>query len=171
MFESVLRIVTMVSKTSILLIGAAVLLLGVTLKSSGIKTTVSQPIPIENKELTGLNQILSQAQNLFKNTFKAPILTKGLVTGGKQLPCRGPNCLGIFQAKGTRTAFDPFTGQRLAIGGSTQFTNITGTGAAQFASNQARITTGGRIAADLTTFITGIKQQIGILESTNNVTL
>ncbi len=168
MFESVLRIAGMVSKTSIFLIGAAILLLGVTLKSNGIKTTVSQPIPIENKELTGLNQILSQAQSVLKNTFKAPILTKGLVTGGKQLPCRGPNCLGIFQAKGTVSSFDPFTGVRLALAGSSKFQQITG---ANFAFNQSRITAGNQIKSELDNFITGIKQQIGILESTNIVTL
>jgi len=166
MFGSVLRIAGMVSKTSILLLAGVALLLG--LSSTSI-SRVLRPAdlpkdPIQNQELTGLNQILSQAQSLFKNTFKAPIIPKGLTTGGKTFPCRGPNCLGIFQAKGTVSGFDPFTGQRLAIGGSQQFVNITG---ANFAQNRARIAEGGRISADLTNFITGIKQQIGILESTN----
>jgi len=164
MFESVLRIAGMVSKTSILLIGAAVLLLGVTLKSNGIKGSVSSPIPIENKELTGLNQILSQATSLLKSTFKAPIIPKGLCTGGKCFPCRGPNCLGIFQAKGTVSSFDPFTGQRVALAGSSKFQQITGS---NFALNQSRITAGNQIKFDLMNFITGIKQQIGLLESTN----
>jgi len=171
MFESVLRIAGMVSKTSILLIGAAVLFLGVTLKSNGIKGSVSSPIPIENQQLTGLNQILSQAQTLFKNTFKAPMIPKGLTTGGKTFPCRGPNCLGPQGAAGVRAAFDPFTGVRTVIGFGPRGSQKTQDFFGDISGNLSRITAGNKIAADLSTFITGIKQQIGILESTNIVSL
>jgi len=171
MFESVLRIAGMVSKTSILLIGAAVLLLGVTLKSNGIKGSVSPEKPIENQQLTGLNQILSEAMSVLKNTFKDPMIPKGLTTGGKTFPCRGPNCLGSQGAAGVRAAFDPFTGQRTVIGFSARGSPKTQNFFGDISGNLSRITAGNQIKLDLTNFIAGIKQQIGILESTNTVTL
>jgi len=172
MFETALRTVIMVSKTSALLIGALVLFVFASRsKGSGdivqsVFGAIPNPTPINPNaaEITGLNQLLSQAQSLLRNTFKAPIIPKGLGGG----PCRGPNCLGIFQARGTLSSFDPFTGQRLAIGGSSKFQQITGS---NFAANLQRITQGNQIRLDLTNFIKGIMQQIGILESTNNVTL
>jgi len=111
-----------------------------------------------------LNQI-AEANQFLKQTFKAPILPKGLVTGGKQLKCRGPNCLGIFQAAGTVTSFDPFTGQRIAIAGSPQFQQITGT---NFAFNQARISQGSFIQFSVQSFINDLRARISIID-TNSV--
>jgi len=84
MFESVLRIAGMVSQTSILLIGVAILFAFAS-RSKGTGDIVQSvfgaipnptPAPIINPnaaEITGLNQILSQAMSVLKNTFKPPI--------------------------------------------------------------------------------------------------
>jgi len=159
----------MVSKLNLLLIGSVILLFGLA-STSTFRVRGSVNLPKDSMEdpktsqIRGLNQILGQAKSIFKSTFKDPIIPKGLGGG----PCRGPNCLGIFQAKGTRTSFDPFTGQRLAVGGSPQFQAITG---ADFALNQSRITQGNKIKLDLSEFIANITNQIGLLEKPNNVTL
>jgi len=171
MFESVLRIAGMVSKTSILLIGAVVLLLGAGGFALTQKRSVSPEKPIENQQLIGLKQILSQAQSVFRNTFKDPIIRKGLTTGGKTFRCRGPNCLGSQGATGVRAAFDPFTGLRTVIGFTARGSPKTQEFFGDISGNLSRITAGNQIRLDLTNFITGIKQQIGILESTNTVTL
>jgi len=118
-----------------------------------------QPV---DPEISGLQKLLAQAQDIFKNTFKAPMLTKGLTTGGKTFPCRGPNCLGIFQAKGTVSTFDPFTGQRIALAGSSKFQQITGF---NFASNQARVTQGNLFKFELGNIIKDLQGQINILQS------
>jgi len=115
-----------------------------------------------NTEISGLQKILAQAQDIFKNTFKAPMLTKGLTTGGKTFPCRGPNCLGIFQAKGTVSTFDPFTGARVALAGSSKFQQITGF---NFAANQARVTQGNLFKFELSNIIKDLQGQINILQS------
>jgi len=126
---------------------------------------VSPSTPTENPELTGLKQILSQVQGIFKNAFKAPMLTKGLTTGGKTFPCRGPNCLGLAQARGTLTGFDPFTGRRVILGGSQKLQNIIGQGPSQFAFSQQRITQGNILKADFMKFIANLTTQINILQS------
>lgn len=172
----------MVSRNNILLIGAAVLALGIggfsllgNKKGGAIVQTVfgatdppPPPPPPESQQLQGLRSILASAQGVLKTTFKAPKIPRGLCTGGKCFPCRGPNCLGIFQARGTLSSFDPFTGNRLAIGGSSKFQQITGS---NFALNQAKITQGNIIKSDLSAFIANITNQIGLLEKPNIVTL
>jgi len=105
---------------------------------------------------------LSDAKSLLKNTFKPPIPPSTRCGNG---PCRGPNLVGIFGAKGTITSIDPFTGQRVAVGGSQQFVNITG---ANFAANQARIDRGLKISNDLMNFIANITNQLKI-KQTNTV--
>jgi len=142
----------------------------VTPESNGIKTTVSESIPIiteimENPQIQILKDGISQINSFIKNTFKPPILTKGLTTGGKTFPCRGPNCLGIFQAKGTRSGFDPFTGQRIALAGSTQFQNIT---KASFDINNQLIASGGVIRSQIDDLLSGLKNELNILQ-TNSV--
>jgi len=177
----------MVSRNNILLIGAAILLVSVgglslfgSKKAGPISQTVFRttdppplpPLPNPNaQEIKGLSLILNQAQSILKTRFKDPIIPKGLTTGGKTFPCRGPNCLGLAQARGTLTGFDPFTGQRVILAGSQKFQNITGQGSATFAFNQSRISAGIKTKMDLTDFIANIRQQIGILESTNTVSL
>jgi len=125
-------------------------------------STGVQPV---DPEITGLKQILAQAQSIFKNAFKAPILTKGLTTGGKTFPCRGPNCLGSFQAKGVRTSFDPFTGQRLIVGFTPRAATFLKKINPQAPFNVARITQGNIIKSDLMKIITNLTTQINILES------
>jgi len=163
----------MVSNKTKLLIGAglALVVIALSLKPKGSGSNVLPPSdmvtpPIESGELQGLQKILGQAQALLKNTFKAPILRQGLTTGGKTAPCRGPNCLGIFAAKGTRSAFNPFTGQRIALAGSTEFQNITG---ANFEQNQFLIDQGVQTGTDLRSFISSLESQINTLTTTNNV--
>jgi len=113
-------------------------------------------------EIPLLKNLISQVQGFIKTSFKAPIIPKGLTTGGKTFPCRGPNCLGIFQARGTVSSFDPFTGQRLAIGGSTQFQNITGS---NFALNQQRITQGNLLKSEVMSFLSDLQGQLKILQT------
>jgi len=160
----------MVSLGSIALIGLGIILLGGTaLKIRGPADLSPAPIsdiPVqENPQIQILKDAIKGVQGFFSTTFKAPMLTKGLVTGGKQLPCRGPNCLGIFQAKGTRSVFDPFTGQRLAIGGSSKFQQITGS---NFSSNLQRITQGNLLKTQTLDILADLKGQLKILE-TNSV--
>jgi len=161
MCESVLRIAGMVSQTSFALVGLALLVGFLILRRSDNLTDIPGPskIPIqENQEIKGLKSIISEVEGFIKTNFKAPILPKGL-SGGK---CRGPNCLGIFQAKGTRSAFDPISGQRLAIAGSPKFQEITGS---NFALNQARIQQGVALKSDFTNFLTGLQTQLNILQT------
>jgi len=160
----------MVSKDSILGIGLA-LLFGLILSSKngnilqgGAPTPVDPSIDLDpvGTEINFLQNQINDARGFLKSTFKAPILPTGL-SGGK---CRGPNCLGIFQAKGTVSGFDPFTGQRLALAGSTQFQNITG---ANFAQNQAIINQGSAIQSTIQAFIDDSSAQIDILEANSAV--
>jgi len=111
------------------------------------------PIPIqENPQIQILKDAISGVQGFIKTTFKAPILPK----------CKGPNCLGIFQAKGTRSAFDPFTGQRLAVGGSSKFQQITGS---NFALNQSRITQGQALFTQTQNILGDLQGQLNILQT------
>jgi len=161
----------MVSSNNLILVGIALVVGFIVLRGGSSLATVPAVSVADKQEIdpgiTGLQKILAQAQSLLKNTFKAPIIPKGLCCDrfGKTLPCRGPNCVGIFGAKGTISSFDPFTGQRLAIGGSQQFVNITG---ANFAANQARINQGLQISNDLMNFIDNITEQLKI-KQTNTV--
>jgi len=129
---------------------------------------VSEILPpeiMENPQIQILKDGISQINSFIKDTFKAPILTKGLTTGGKTFPCRGPNCLGIFQAKGTRSGFDPFTGQRIALAGSTQFQNIT---KASFDINNQLIASGQVVRSQIDDLLRGLKSELNILQ-TNSV--
>jgi len=153
----------MVSSSDLAIGGLVLVLLGVT-ATSIFRVRGPTDLPQDSMEdptdpqISGLQKILGQAQSILKNTFKAPIIPKGLGGG----PCRGPNCLGIFQARGTRSTFDPFTGQRIALAGSTQFQNITGS---NFAINQARVTQGNIIKSDLMEFIANIQNQLKIKQA------
>jgi len=131
-----------------------------------------EPEPIKiNPQINILEEAIKGVQNFIKTTFKAPILTKGLTTGGKTFPCRGPNCLGIFQAKGTITSFDPFTGQRVAVGqtfrGTSKALSFLGS-AASLTANQLRVTQGGDLATQARNIIKDLQGQLNILQ-TNSV--
>jgi len=169
-----LKSAAMVSRDSILGIGIA-LLFGLILSSKngnilqgGAPSPVDPSIDLDpvGTEISFIQTQINQAMSFLKSNFKDPILTKGLTTGGKTFPCRGPNCLGIFQAKGTVTSFDPFTGQRLAIAGSTPFQNITGF---DFGANQTRIDQGNSIKSTIQAFIDDSSSQIDILEANSAV--
>jgi len=133
--------------------------------SDTTNTLATVPAVTENPQIQVLKDTISGVQAFFKNTFKAPILTPGLTTGGKTFPCRGPNCLGIFQAKGTSSSFDPFTGVRLATAGSTQFQNITGS---NFGANQTLISQGNKLKSDVSDIILNLQNELNILQ-TNSV--
>jgi len=158
----------MVSSDNILLAGlGAVALFFVLRGSSGGSSLTTPPAPAQevvNPQIQILKDAIKGVQGFISTTFKAPIIPKGLCCDrfGKQLPCRGPNCLGIFQAKGTISSFDPFTGQRVALGGSTQFQNITGS---NFALNQARITQGGQLFTEASNILKNLKGELSILEA------
>jgi len=162
--------------TALLGIGAIILVFLVTRKSNGInimpENTFVKLIDtpqiteiMENPQIQILKDAISGVQGFIKNTFKAPILTKGLVTGGKQLKCRGPNCLGSFQAKGTRTSFDPFTGSRVVVG----FTDRASTFLKKITSgvdvNVARISAGGDLLSQAQGIVTDLKGQLNILQT------
>jgi len=141
----------------------------ITPTTEGMFFVKPDPVPIpENPQINILKEAIAGVQNFIKTTFKAPILTKGLTTGGKTFPCRGPNCLGIFQAKGTITSFDPFTGQRVAIGqtsrGSAKALSFLGT-AASLTSSLTRITAGGDLMAQAQGIIKDLQGQLSILET------
>jgi len=161
----------MVSSGNIILVGLGILILGIVAFrgfGSGRDDTLSEdPIKIqtENPQIKSLKNIISEVEGFIKTNFKAPIRTPGLTTGGKTFPCRGPNCLGIFQAKGTRTQFDPISGQRLAVAGSPTFQNITET---NFALNQSRIQQGIALKSDFTSFLKDLQGQLNIIQ-TNSV--
>jgi len=122
-----------------------------------------EPAPIKiNPQINILEQAIKGVQNFISTTFKAPILTKGLTTGGKTFPCRGPNCLGIFQAKGTISSFNPFTGARVALGGSDIFQRITGS---NFLSNQQIVTQGGALKLQATNIIKDLQRELNILQT------
>jgi len=140
-----------------------------------ITPTLLAPDPVKeiqvNPQINILREAIKGVQNFIKTTFKAPILTKGLTTGGKTFPCRGPNCLGIFQAKGTITSFDPFTGQRVAVGqtfrGTSKALSFLGS-AASLTANQLRVTQGGDLATQARNIIKDLQGQLNILQ-TNSV--
>jgi len=158
----------MVSSTNILLGALVAAVLGfIFLKKNGTNFIPNAPEPIvtENPQIKILNDAIKGVQGFINTAFKTPILTKGLTTGGKTFPCRGPNCLGIFQARGTVSGFDPFTGQRVALGGSTQFQNITGLNLSQFGLNQQRITQGGVLLSEAQGIIKDLQGQLSILET------
>ncbi len=171
--KGALNIVRMVSKNSILGIGIA-LLFGLILSSKngnilqgGAPSPVDPSVDLDpvGTEINFLQTQISNARGFLKSTFKAPKLPKGL-SGGK---CRGPNCLGIFQAKGTRTSFNPFTGDRIVLGGSTPFKNITGSSDAEFAFNRNLINQGIALNTTVTDFIKDAEAEIQILTANTAV--
>jgi len=182
---SVLKIVGMVSRNNILLIGAAILLVsvgGISLFKKGgavsqtvFRTTDPPPIPPpivqESQQLTGLKAILGTAQNIFKSTFKTP--PKRTDCGGTgQFSCGKINF--SPQPRGSRFGIDPFTGRRVALpvgprGGSKTVAFFGGQEVLN--RNLARVTQGNIIRSDLSDFISNITNQIGLLEKPNNVSL
>jgi len=164
----------MVSRTNLLLIGAAVLLLGVTsfrLRPKGGGVVPSDPIQDPNKiQITGLKQILASAQNIFKTTFKSP--PKRSCGGVGQFSCGKLNFTPL--PKGSRFSIDPFTGKRISIGQTFRGTPAGAAffgGEAQLARNFQRVQQGNILKSDLSDFISNITNQIGLLEKPNNVTL
>ncbi len=164
----------MVSKRNILLIGVGVVLLGFTaFRLRPQRGGVVPPDPIQDpnrEQITGLKQILATAQNIFTKTFPPPF--KQVIRHPSQL--RGPNLIGSFGAKGTRSAIDPFTGFRVAIGQTFRGTSRGAAafgGVGQISSNLQRVQQGNILKSDLSNFITNITNQIGLLEKPNNVTL
>jgi len=183
MFGSVLNIAGMVTKTNILLAGLAVVLLGAGSfalfrpKGGGVvpSTPIQDPIKQqESQDILGLKQILKFAQQTFKQTF--PTIKR---IPKEQLKRSARFNLGVFAAKGVRTSIDPFSGRKVIIpfGGRASpktrafFTSGQGSIFGDPAANIRRVTAGNIAKIQLSDFIVNIKQQIGILESTNNVTL
>ena len=153
----------MVSTSDIIFGGLAILLLGVTFTSvSGFRRPVNllqdtmedPPIPQQDPQIPLLENLLSQANQLFKKTFKPP----------QVLDCRGPNCLGILQARGTQIAIDPFTGGRIAVGGTPQALPFFG-GKQQVVSNIQRVVQGRAIQSQLSDFIMDLQNQLKILRT------
>jgi len=122
-----------------------------------------EPVPIViNPQIQILKDAIAGVQGFIRQTFKPTKVLKDPVTGGK---CRGPNCLGIFAARGTRTAIDPFTGTRVAIGATRTFSSVTGTSQAQLAANLRRITQGGNLFTQASNIIKDLQGQLSILET------
>jgi len=126
------------------------------------------------EEITGLKSLLSQAQSFFRSSFPKPRTPPGsLTTGSGKTFCRGPNCLGSLQARGTVIGLDPFTGGLAQVGFTPRF-NFGKIDENKFNAvlfNAARFKEGNILKSEFATFISGIKEQIGLLENTNNVTL
>jgi len=161
----------MVTKTNLLLIGLAVILLG--FNSSSI-TRIFRPadipettiqMPNNTGQITFLQNQIKQAMSFLSSTFKSPILRKGL-SGN---PCRGPNCLGSFAAKGTRSGFDPFTGRRVVIGFTDRASTFLRKLNPDAAFNALRIEEAAEIKGSVLSFIDETRTQIGLLEAENAV--
>jgi len=153
----------MVSLGSIALIGLGIVLLGGSaLKIRGPQDLSPAPVsdtPIqENPQIQILKDAISGVSGFIKTTF--PPIFKPVITHPSQT--RGPNSIGIFGARGTLTTINPFTGQRIAIGGSSKFQQITGS---NFALNQALVTQGGLLKLQATNIIKDLQGQLKILEA------
>jgi len=160
----------MVSSNNLILAGVA-LVVGFFLLRGSSQTTAPAVGPVdiqEDQEISFLKNLLSEAQSLFKNTFKAPMIPKGLTTGGKTFGCRGPNCLGAQGAAGVRAAFDPFTGLRTVIGFTSRGSPKTQAFFGDISGNLERITQGNILASNLSAFIAEITNQLKI-KQTNTV--
>jgi len=158
----------MVSSSNIILVGLA-LLAGVFLLRGSSQTSVPA-VSVADKqdpEIPLLENLLGQAQSLFKQTFPPPF--KQVIRQPSQL--RGPNVLGSFQAKGTRTTIDPFSGRRIAIGqtfrGTSRGAAVFG-GVGQLESNRQRVIQGNILKSSLSDFIADITNQLNI-KQTNSV--
>jgi len=161
----------MVSSSNIIFVGIALLAGVFLLRGSSLATTPAvtvADIQQEDPEIGFLQKILSSANTLLRQTFKDPILPKGLTTGGKTFPCRGPNCLGSQGAAGVRAAFDPFTGQRTVIGFTQRGSAKTQAFFGDISGNLTRILEGRQIQTNLIDFIADITNQLKI-KQTNTV--
>jgi len=123
------------------------------------------PPPIDNRgEIFFFQNQLSQARAFLADTFKKPVIRTRCGNG----PCRGPNTIGSFGAKGTISTIDPFTGQRIAVGqsfrGTARGAAIFG-GRGQLALNAQRVQQGNILQANTLAFIADISSRIGLLRS------
>jgi len=176
----------MVSKRDGLLIAAAVALVAVVggglfgTKSGGklIQSVfgardpdIPPPINPNAEQITGLKQILGQAQTFFRKTFPP---ARNPADRCNHPSCkRGPNLLGSLAARGTVIGIDPFTGGMAQVGFTPRFNfgKISGFTLQNILNNAEKFRQGNIVKSEFSSFITGIKEQIGILEGTNIVTL
>jgi len=177
----------MVSRTNALLIGAAVLLLGVggfsllgnkkggdllqNVFRTGDPPPAALPPNPNAAEITSLRELLTVAQQRFRTTFPPPRIAANRCNHPS---CkRGPNLLGSLAARGTVIGIDPFTGGQGQVGFTKRFnfSKISDFTFQSILNNARRFQEGNIIKGELSAFITGIKERIGILEGTNIVTL
>lgn len=153
----------MVTSLNFILAGlGAVIVTFLLFRKDGNNESLNLPEPesiiTENPQIQILKDAIAGVQNFIKSTF--PPIFKPVITHPSQ--ARGPNSIGIFGARGTLTTIDPFTGQRIALAGSSKFQQITGT---NFALNQARVTQGVALKLEATNIIQDLQGQLSILET------
>jgi len=163
MFESVLRIAGMVSKTNFALVGLALLVGFLILRRSDNLTDIPGPseIPIqENPQIQILKDTISGVQRFIGDTFKAPkIIPKEQLTRSAR-----------FQPlpKGSRFAINPFTGLRISLPvgprGSAKTEAFFG-GAGLLQSNQALVTQGTALFTQASNIVKDLQSQLKILET------
>jgi len=165
----------MVSSNNLIIAGLALLagffvLRGSSLASVPAVNGADIQEEIIDPEIGILQKLLSDARSLFKNTFKDPIKPKGLCCDrfGKELPCRGPNCLGNQGAAGVIAQFDPFTGLRTVVGFGPRGSLKTQAFFGDISQNAPRIAAGNILKGDLNDFIIELQNQLKI-KQTNTV--
>lgn len=161
----------MVTSNNLILVGLAFVVGFFVLRGSGAGSGVgSAPAgaPAEDQEIPLLQKLLADAKQLFKQTFPPLNLPKGLTTGGKTFPCRGPNCLGVLGASGVQKSINPFTGMNIITG----FTGRASLKTQQFfgdiSQNLKLVESGREISGSLSQLIADITNQLNI-KQTNSV--
>jgi len=172
----------MVSSSNILLGGLVLVLLGVTATSvfgirrpSDISQNIMEDPPIQDPQIPFLENLLSQATQLFRQTF--PTIKR---IPKEQLSRSARFNLGVFAGKGVRTQIDPFTGRKVIIpfgerasGKTRSFFSPTGPGGifGDPGENLRRVAQGNIIKLQLDDFINNLKDQLKILRTPDIVSV
>ncbi len=156
---------------------------GVSMVESVFRPTVTplSNAPVDSPQIQMLKDAIAGVQGFIKRTFKAPNLPPSpieiIMRGGQriarqtlarkrgQVGCRGPNCLGALGATGVRTAFDPFTGQRLLIGFGPRASPKTRTFFGDPSANLFKVTQGQALFTEANTILAQLKSQLNILQT------
>jgi len=186
----------MVSKTNTLLIGAAILLLGIgasRLISRGPDplTQTGGEIPqafniIQDPEQTkALPEFLKNLAQRKQDIANIPFFEKQIQeaqqflrqTFPKPVPriirhpseLRGPNAIGIFGARGVISGIDPFTGSRTIVGFSQRASGKTKAFFGDISQNFARVQFGTELQSQVNAFIAEIQTKLGLIRTNTAV--
>ena len=160
----------MVSSNNLIIAGLALVAGVFLLRGSSLASVPALgPADIqEDPEIGILQKLLSDAKSLFKNTFPPLNVPKGLTTGGKTFPCRGPNCLGVLGASGVQKSINPFTGMNIITGFTNRGSQKTRDFFGDISGNLKLGESGREISSSLSELIAEITNQLKI-KRTNTV--